>query len=300
MDVSYMIMEHDAISTEQKIFLAVPSNAMHVPIARDRRRYRNFLSVIVPCYNEGERIYKNLEECVTTLSELNRPFEIIAVNDGSSDHTSTELMKLAVAHPEIVPVTYSKNVGKGNALRVGALRARGDLIMFTDADLEIHPRHASTFISVMESTGADMVIGSKRHPESKVFYPLKRKLLSFGYHIMVRTLFGLRLTDTQPGFKLVKREVIDREISKSKVNRYAFDLELLVNADADGFKIVEAPIELDFSRPLGGRIGFRSVKSIYLETVDIYNRHRAYASRPLKGRPSNIIAATSDQDLPWP
>ncbi|MBI0584499.1 MAG: glycosyltransferase [Methanomassiliicoccus sp.] len=298
MDDSYMITEYDAISTERKVFPSVLSDDMNA--LNDRKGHKKcvLLSVIVPCYNEGDRIYKNLEECLRSLKSLGRPFEVIAVNDGSSDNTSLELNRLAVIHPEIIPVTYNNNVGKGNALRVGAIRASGDLIIFMDADLEIHPKHAAIFISTMERTGADMVIGSKRHPDSRVFYPLKRKFLSFGYHVLVRTLFGLKLTDTQPGFKLAKREVIEKEISKSKVNRYAFDLELLVNTDADGFKIVEAPIELDFSRPLGGRIGFRSVRSIFRETIFIYSMRKYYASISVKKNvPSNLMA-TSDQDLP--
>lgn len=295
-----MITECDAVPTEQGGFLSVPSNAMNVPNTKNDYKNRDLLSVIVPCFNEGDHIFKNLEECLGSLSKLGRPFEIIAVNDGSSDNTSQELNRLALAHPEIVPVTYSKNVGKGNALRVGAMKARGDLIIFMDADLEIHPKHAAIFIQTMERTGADMVIGSKRHPDSKVDYPLKRKMLSFGYHVLVRILFGLRLTDTQPGFKLAKREVIEKEISKSKVNRYAFDLELLVNTNSDGFKIVEAPIDLEFSRPLGGRIGFRSVRSIFRETIDVYSRQRYNATHPAKQSMPSNLKASSDQDVPSP
>jgi len=280
-----MIVEDDIEALEGSVEFTAPSedadqplneiDAVDVPERGQHLSNESYLiSVIIPCFNEGDRIYKNLQECLRSLGELKKPFEVIAVNDGSSDNTLKELNRLAMVHPEVVPVTYSQNAGKGNALRVGTLKARGDLIIFMDADLEIHPKHALTFIKTMERTEADMVIGSKRHPDSKVDYPVKRRLLSYGYHIMVRTLFGLKLTDTQPGFKLAKREVLIKEMYKSRVDRYAFDLELLVNADSDGFKIVEAPIELNFSRPLGGRIGFRSVKSIFMETMDIFMRRR--------------------------
>lgn len=298
-----MIVEDDIEALEGRAEFPAPSEDANQPLndidavdVSERGRYLSneiyLISVIIPCYNEGERIYRNLQECLRSLGELKKPFEIIAVNDGSSDNTLKELNRLAMVHPEVVPVTYGKNAGKGNALRVGTLKARGDLIIFMDADLEIHPRHAATFIKTMERTGADMVIGSKRHPYSKVDCPPKRRLLSYGYHIMVRALFGLKLTDTQPGFKLAKREVLIKEMYKSKVDRYAFDLELLVNADADGFKIVEAPIELNFSRPLGGRIGFRSVKSIFSETMDIFLRHRLNKSS------DRIPKASAQKKLP--
>lgn len=257
---------------------------------------RDLVSVIIPCYNEGERINHNLHECLLTLKLIGLPFEIIAVNDGSSDDTFQEITRLAITNPEIIPVTYSRNAGKGYALRMGALKARGDLIVFMDADLEIHPKHATLFIQEMRSTGADMVIGSKRHPRSVVDYPKKRQMLSWGYHILVRVLFGLRLSDTQPGFKLLRREVLEEELGKVKANRYAFDLELLVNAYADGFKIVEAPIELNFSRAFGGRIGYRSVNHIFKETMGIFVRYRANKAHS-KGKKATSKVSL-DKDLP--
>jgi hypothetical protein len=143
-----------------------------------------------------------------------------------------------------------------------------------DADLEIHPRQLLKFMEEMERTGADIVIGSKRHPKSKVDYPMKRRLLSWGYNILIRGLFNLKLTDTQPGFKLFRREVLDKELPKLVVKKWAFDLELLVNADQDGFKIVEAPIELNFNREDGGRIGFGTVRNIFQDTLGIFYRLR--------------------------
>jgi len=254
------------------------------------------LSVIIPCYNEEERIYKNLQECLYTFRLMGMPFEIIAVNDGSTDNTFQEMTRLAIANHELVPVTYGRNAGKGYALRVGAMRAMGNMIMFMDADLEIHPRQTPLFIREMRRTKADIVIGSKRHPQSLVIYPKKREVLSWGYHVLVKIVFDLELSDTQPGFKLLKRDVLEKELSQIRANRYAFDLELLVNAKADGYKIVEAPIELNFNRPEGGRIGFGSVNNIFKETLGIYFRYRKRARR--KAQTSTV--PSKDQDLPSP
>jgi hypothetical protein len=88
-------------------------------------------------------------------------------------------------------------------------------------------------------------------------------------------MFDLDLTDTQPGFKVFRKEVLDKEMKKVEADSYAFDLDLLANASADGYKIVEAPIELKFSRKFGGRIGFKTVRSIFSETLGIYSRIKA-------------------------
>ena len=232
------------------------------------------LSVVIPAFNEASRIRRNLEESIEVLRNIGVPFEIIAVDDGSSDDTKLEIELTAADHPEILCVSYEGNGGKGNALRAGCRSAVGHFVTFMDADLEIHPRQLLRFIEEMERTGADVDIGSKRHPESKVDYPLKRKFLSWGYNILIRSLFNLKLSDTQPGFKLFRREVLDKELPKLVVKKWAFDLELLVNADKDGFKIVEAPIELHFNREDGGRIGFGTVRNISQDTLGIFYRLR--------------------------
>lgn len=251
----------------------------------------DFISFIIPTYNEEETIFCNLLECLAVVRKLGLPFEIIVVNDGSTDNNLLEIERAAEDHPEIVLVTYAKNVGKGNAIKAGVRRACGNLVVFLDADLEIHPSQTAGFIQRMGDTGADVVIGSKRHPESKIDYPTKRKFLSWGYHLLIKTMFDLDVTDTQPGFKLFRKEVLEKEMSKVMADRYAFDLDLLVNASADGYKIVEAPIELKFSRNFGGRLGFRTIKSILVETLSIFYRQKV---RKRKTPALNAITSKAD------
>lgn len=243
--------------------------------AHDPATSPDLISFVIPAYNEGQNIYRNLQECYRVVQRMGMPFEVIVVNDGSRDSTLLEIERFAMNHREILPVTYAKNAGKGNALKVGSKRAKGDLVVFLDADMEIHPSQIGMFIAEMRNTNADIVIGSKRHPQSKIDYPAKRKFLSWGFHLMIRTMFDLDVTDTQPGLKLFKKEVLDKEMGKVEAERYAFDLDLLVNASLDGYKIVEAPIELKFSRKFGGRVGFRTVNNIFRETMGIHKRMRA-------------------------
>jgi len=230
------------------------------------------ISVIMPAYNEGKKIRANLEESIETFRSLGHPFEIIVVNDGSNDNTESEVQASELLHTEIKLVTYTRNGGKGNALKEGWKYARGDLITFVDSDLELHPKQLDRFLLDMESTGADIVIGSKRHPESIVDYPLKRRILSKFYNLLIRGLFQSNISDTQPGLKLFKREVLAREFPKVFVKRYAFDLELLLNSLKDGFTITEVPIEIVYFRENGGRIKLKDICRIFKDTMGIFYR----------------------------
>jgi glycosyltransferase involved in cell wall biosynthesis len=232
------------------------------------------LTVIIPAYNEGSSVFSNLEEAIATLREFEMPFEIVAVNDGSTDRTEQEIARAAQIHKEIVPITYMNNGGKGKALREGWKKANGDLIAFIDADLELHPRQLKMFLVEMLRTDADIVIGSKRHPESIVNYPFRRRILSLCYNLMIRTVFRVKMSDTQPGLKLFKRQVLEREFPKVVVKRYAFDLELLLSAVHDGFTIAEVPIEVLFIRENGGRIKIDDIYHIFMDTLGIFYRDR--------------------------
>jgi glycosyltransferase involved in cell wall biosynthesis len=241
-------------------------------ISRKGRKFGPMISVIMPAFNEGKKIGSNLNETIETFRSLGHPFEIIVVNDGSTDNTADEVHKIELKHPEVTLVTYTKNGGKGNALKEGWKHAHGDLITFVDADLELHPRQLRRFIDEMETTGVDIVIGSKRHPESIISYPLKRRILSKFYNLLIRGLFQCNLTDTQPGLKLFKREVLAQEFPKVFVKRYAFDLELLLNSQKDGFTLAEVPIEINFVREHGGRIKLKDVGHIFKDTMGIFYR----------------------------
>jgi hypothetical protein len=125
----------------------------------------------------------------------------------------------------------------------------------------------------MKRYNADVVVGSKRHPLSKINYPFHRKLLSRAYQIITTILFNLNITDTQAGLKLFKREVLDYVLPRLLCKKYAFDLELLVVASHKGFKIVEAPVELNWQR-IESRIVMKDILGIALDTAAIFYRIR--------------------------
>jgi glycosyltransferase involved in cell wall biosynthesis len=226
------------------------------------------LSVIMPAYNEGEAISKSIKETERVLSDARIDYELIVVDDGSRDDT---FFQASSAGSNRVKVVRKENGGKGSAIKFGFSFSRGKMITFIDADLDLHPKHIPVYISLMKRHGVDIVIGSKRHPLSKLNYPLKRKILSYCYYIIVKTLFGLRVKDTQAGLKLFKREVLETVLPRILCKKYAFDLELLAVANAKGFTMMEAPIELNWQR-MENRIKLKDILKIAVDTAAIFYR----------------------------
>lgn len=230
------------------------------------------ISVVMPAFNESENILRNLIEVVQTLARFEYDFEVIVVDDGSPDNTHIQAARVLTQHPELVRIVrYDKNLGKGNALICGTCYATGAYIVFLDADMDLHPSQLPVFFEIMDVTGADVVIGSKRHPASRVNYPLVRQLYSNVYYGIVRLLFGLPVKDTQTGLKLFKAEVLQAVFPRILAKRFAFDIEVLANAHRLGYRIVDAPVTLHYRRALG-RIKNRDVYDIFKDTLAIFYR----------------------------
>ncbi len=226
------------------------------------------ISVIMPAYNEEGHIAGSIAETVRALSGLD--FQLIVVDDGSLDRTFQVAREAAGDDQRISVLRYPTNAGKGAALRFGFQEATGDLVAFLDADLDLHPGQLWTLYAVMQQTGADVVIGSKRHPESKLDYPWHRRFISWGYFTLVNALFGLPLHDTQTGIKLFRRGVLERVLPRIQVNGFAHDLELLVGAHLYGYRIAEAPVTLTFRQ---GKMGplklLKASLGVWLDTLRV-------------------------------
>jgi len=231
------------------------------------------ISVVMPAYNEARHIVRNLLETVDTLQASGHDFEVIVVDDGSPDKTYIEAAKLLSSHPEVVRVVhYQVNQGKGNALMCGSWFARGEIVVFLDADMDLHPSQLAGFFEILEREKADVVIGSKRHRLSQVDYPFSRRCISFVYYGLIRLLFGLPVKDTQTGIKVFRREVLDRVFPRVLAKRFAFDIEVLSNAHRMGYRIVDAPVKLEFRRGTFGRIRSKDIMNITLDTLAIFYR----------------------------
>ncbi|KKR58563.1 MAG: Glycosyl transferase, family 2 [Candidatus Amesbacteria bacterium GW2011_GWA2_47_11b] len=205
------------------------------------------LSIIVPIYKQGKTIEKDLRRIKQVLNKLRYSSELIAVVDGYVDDS----FKNASRVPGVKVVGYPTNKGKGHAVRFGMAKSRGNIIAFIDSGMDINPNGLSMILEHFEWYNADIIVGSKRHPVSKVNYPWQRRILSWGYQMGVRTLFGLNVRDTQVGLKCYRREVLEKVMPRLIVKNFAFDIEILAVAYHLGFKrIFEAPveIELDFGK----------------------------------------------------
>lgn len=204
------------------------------------------VSVIMPAYRAQRTIERSVRDLEAVLSSLKLPYEIIVVVDGQVDNTAEKARRLAGSHMKVVG--YQNNRGKGYAVRYGMVRSKGDVVIFIDAGSEIRPEGISMLLEHYLWNNADIVVGSKRHPDSKVRYPWYRKILSWGYQRITHLLFGLNIRDSQVGLKLYRRVVLEDVLPRLLVKRFAFDIEMLAVAHALGYHcIIEAPVELDFS-----------------------------------------------------
>jgi glycosyltransferase involved in cell wall biosynthesis len=197
-------------------------------------------------------------------------------------------------------VRCRRNEGKGNALICGTAYSKGEYVAFLDADMDLHPEQLESFFTIMKSSGADVVIGSKFHPLSKVDYPRLRRVYSFFYFMLVRSLFGLPVRDTQTGIKLFKREVLERVLPRVLVKRFAFDLELLANVHHFGYRIVEAPVVVNFNR-VCSRLHLPAVWNVFVDTLAIFYRMRIlrYYDRPERLRAKSLSLSRSESKRGW-
>ncbi len=231
------------------------------------------LSIIIPAYKEERSIRQTVERIVEVYDKLPYSYEVLVVVDGSPDQTAAEAKKVNSQNVKVYE--YSPNQGKGYAIKYGVEKAIGKIITFTDAGGDFNPEQFDKYVSLMELFDADIVIGSKRHPASRVNYPLVRRIYSRCYQLLIRLLFGLKVTDTQTGLKFFKSNVAKTIFPKALVKQYAIDLELLVIAQQYGFKrIFEAPVELEFNTEGGGAATIRAIWKMFVDTLAVFYRSR--------------------------
>jgi dolichyl-phosphate beta-glucosyltransferase len=204
-----------------------------------------YLSVVIPAYNEQERLKRAVPEIVDYLRGKKLTFEIVVVNDGSSDNTAGTAEELAKTYPMLRLLTLSPNRGKGGAVRAGMLAAQGRYVLFTDADQSTPIGEVDRLLAKLEQDGYDTAIGSRSVPGAEVEQP------QVWYRALAGKLFGLgtRLLcvrgfhDTQCGFKAMTHGVAQNVFPQVTSDTAIFDIEMLVVAAREGYRVAEVPVK---------------------------------------------------------
>lgn len=229
------------------------------------------VTVVIPFYNPGPRLAGHVGDVARVLEESGLSYEILAVSDGSTDHSEESLVPLGSERLRLIRLP--RNLGKGSALRVGLAEGRGEYLGFIDGDGDIPPASLGALLEVIARDSPDVIFGSKRHPDSDVIYPPLRRLYSWGYQQMNRVLFRLPVRDTQTGVKVVRRDVLAAVLPRMVEKRFAFDLELFVVAKQHGFtNFVEMPVVI--GERFSSTVSWRSVRATLIDTIAIFYRLR--------------------------
>jgi dolichyl-phosphate beta-glucosyltransferase len=200
-------------------------------------------SVIIPAYNESNRLRPTLDELLRYFEQRNSDAEILVVDDGSRDDTRDIVREYARAHSQVVLIENPGNRGKGYSVRNGMLHARGDICLFTDADLSSPIGEAQKLFDAI-AAGADIAIGSRwlRADLQTERQPLYRQLFGRIFNLVLRIFLGLNFADTQCGFKAFRREAAQQIFPLQRIERWGFDPEILFLARRLGFSVQEVPV----------------------------------------------------------
>ena len=200
-------------------------------------------SIVIPAYNESDRIRPTLDEIIRHAQEQKWDAEILVVDDGSRDDTAEIVRAYSREHPQIQLIQNPGNRGKGFSVRNGMLHARGDICLFTDADLSSPIAEAKKLFDAIRQ-GADIAIGSRwlRAELQTERQPLYRQAFGRIFNLLLRLVLGLHFVDTQCGFKAFRREAAQRIFPMQKIERWGFDPEILFLARRLGLRTVEVPV----------------------------------------------------------
>lgn len=237
-----------------------------------------FLSVVIPAYNEAQRLGPTLQRVHHFLATKSYESEIIVADDGSTDSTPELVREAARGIPNLRLSRHEPNRGKGFTVRRGVLEARGTYVLFSDADLSAPIEEVDKLLEALERAGSDAAIGSRALQRELigVHQPWLRETAGRFFNLLVRLFTGLAIRDTQCGFKLFKRETTRRAFELQTIEGFGFDPELLFLIERKGGKLVEVPVRWNDSPATKVRF-LRDATRMFADLVRI--RWRALTGR---------------------
>ena len=200
-------------------------------------------SIVIPAYNEGQRLAPTLETVLAYVHQQGWDAEVIVVNDGSRDNTAEIVRSFAAKDPMLRLVENPGNRGKGYAVRNGILNSRGEIVLFSDADLSSPIEEMPKLLQALEA-GADIAIGSRwlKAELQTTRQSLHRQLFGRIFNGLNRVILGLGFADTQCGFKAFSRRAAHKILPLQRIERWGFDPEILFLARKFGFRVAEVPV----------------------------------------------------------
>jgi glycosyltransferase involved in cell wall biosynthesis len=226
------------------------------------------LSLIVPVFNQQGKVAYSLEKIKQAVELAFSKYELIIVNDGSTDNTLVTLKDIALTDKHIRVISYTPNRGKGYAVKQGVLHSHGDAVMFLDGDLDISPDSVKDYVERLRIS--DLVIASKRHPQSSVTIPRSRAFLSRVFNLLIRAVTGIPQKDTQAGLKVGNGEIMRAIFRNVRINRYAFDVELFTIASVMHLKVQEMPVIMKIDR----KFNLKEIIRMFVDVARISYKYR--------------------------
>jgi hypothetical protein len=201
------------------------------------------VSVVLPAYNEADKLEAAVTKISQTLKENRYSYEIIIAEDGSTDGTAEHAEELTKKFPFVKHIHREKRQGRGTALNNAFKHCRGEVFVYMDLDLSTSLKYLKPLVDAISVEGYDFSTGSRMLPESKVERSLSRNISSKTYNFLVRHMLGSKLRDHQCGFKAFKPESVLTLLDEVEATHWFWDTEIMVRANLRGYKIKEIPVE---------------------------------------------------------
>jgi glycosyltransferase involved in cell wall biosynthesis len=242
------------------------------------------LSIIIPAYNEERRLPKALDRIGAYLNARSWRSEIIVVDDGSSDTTAKLVESYRDKYPGLRLISNDRNRGKGFSVRHGILEARGEIVLFTDADLSTPIEEADKLLVALREKHFDAAIGSRAVDRRliEVHQSAFREQAGILFNLLVRRITGIGFSDTQCGFKAFRRERAGIIFKQQRIERFGFDPEILFLAKRHGLRVAEIPVRWSHDSATKVRVIADGIRMLFELLVVRWNALRGLYPRNQK------------------
>jgi dolichyl-phosphate beta-glucosyltransferase len=238
---------------------------------------RPLVSLVIPSYNSAAEMLETLQTTQAYFAKQPYIHEVIVINDGSQDHTAATLKELASGYPELVIRDNARNRGKGYAVKRAVLEANGHYVFYTDVDLSYPIETLESFLPPLMAGDYQVSVGSRVHNASRFCihcrhfrYLYRRHLMSRLFNWIVRSSFGLRVMDTQCGFKGFTAEAAKAIFSRVRISGFTFDVEVLLLAKRLGYRVAELPVNFAYNGEASSVKVLQIVARTLLDLMKIY------------------------------